>query len=467
MVEADGDAAHTTRMRLAAAQALGQLVHALAASDAAANPARPQLEALLRGSTATGRMLAACVVSFWAQLQPGASGSGAAAAQPAAADPCLQQLLGSLLELLALPAAAAASYAELAQLYAQLRSQASGLIARALQGDVVLSMPGPLDSLGHQGALALAAQVPATAGESLVLRRPQVGPWCLPAAAAAANSTATPLLPCSSRRPRAAAGAGRAEHNREPAADERGGTPHHSQLHCGCGGRASGQPAPQAQHNHSAAGGSHPPGAAGAAAGRGGRGARMPGAAVRRPHALSQRQVSSGWPWVGDGEQAVALLWDHSIHTSVETQQPLSACRVCPQDHQKHVRLCVWRPTRSAQCGVPARPAGRAGRRRRQQLKRRAWGQGCGAHAAGAAGGAGGTGAGAGTAGWRGGAAELDTAGWPAAAAAPAQALGAGVRAAGRVAAAGCHGRPAGGGACPACAGGAGACRAPRPCAAA
>lgn len=173
VVEADGDAARTTRMRLAAARALGQLARALSASSSAPNPAQPQVEALLRGSTAAGRLLGAFVVAHWAQLLAGApagaepAASGAPPGGSPSADPCLQHLLGVLLEQLAAPAAAAAQgYAELAQLQAQLRGQASALIARALQAGVALSMPGPLDALGHQGAAALAAQVPAAGGEA-------------------------------------------------------------------------------------------------------------------------------------------------------------------------------------------------------------------------------------------------------------------------------------------------------------
>ena len=162
VVEADGDATNTTRMRLAAAQALGQLAHAMSAGSGAANPVQPLLEGLLRGPTATGRLLASFVVTHWAQLQAG-GGDGAAAAP--ATDPCLQHLLSVLLELLAAPAAAQQPFSELAQLYAQLRGQASGLIARAVQANVALAMPGPLDALGHQGAVALAAQVPPTAGK--------------------------------------------------------------------------------------------------------------------------------------------------------------------------------------------------------------------------------------------------------------------------------------------------------------
>lgn len=162
VVEADGDAASTTRMRLAAAQALGQLAHAMSASSGAANPVQPLLDGLLRGPTATGRLLASFVVTHWAQLQAG--GSDGAAAAPAT-DPCLQHLLSVLLELLAAPAAAQQPFSELAQLYVQLRGQASGLIALAVQANMALAMPGPLDALGHQGALALAAQVPPTAGK--------------------------------------------------------------------------------------------------------------------------------------------------------------------------------------------------------------------------------------------------------------------------------------------------------------
>ncbi|KAL4458077.1 hypothetical protein ABPG75_012942 [Micractinium tetrahymenae] len=170
VVEADGDAARTTRMRLAAARALGQLARTLSASSAAPSPAQAQVEALLRGATATGRLLGAFVVAHWAQLLAEAAcetqpAPGSAPGTSPAADPCLQHLLGVLLEQLAVPAAAAAQgYAELAQLYGQLRGQASGLIARALQAGLALSMPGPLDALGPQGALALAAQVPAAGG---------------------------------------------------------------------------------------------------------------------------------------------------------------------------------------------------------------------------------------------------------------------------------------------------------------
>lgn len=174
VVEADGDAARTTRMRLAAARALGQLARALGAGPSAPNPAQRQVEALLRGATAAGRLLGAYVAAHWAQ-PPGEPPCGLdpSPGSAPAADPCLQHLLGVLLEQLAVPAAAAArGYAELAQLHAQLRGQASGLIARALQAGVPLSMPGPLDALGHAGALALAAQVPAAAGERSTRARP-------------------------------------------------------------------------------------------------------------------------------------------------------------------------------------------------------------------------------------------------------------------------------------------------------
>ncbi len=168
VIEADGDAARTTRMRLAAARALGQLACALSTGSPAACPARPQVEALLRGGTAAGRLLGAFVVVHWTQtLAEAAPEAGPAPPSSSPADnPSLQHLLGVLLEQLAVPAAAAAQgYAELAQLQAQLRGQASALIARALQAGVALSMPGPLEALGHQGALALAAQVPAAGGE--------------------------------------------------------------------------------------------------------------------------------------------------------------------------------------------------------------------------------------------------------------------------------------------------------------
>ena len=156
VLEADGNAEATTRMRLAAAQGLGQLAHSLSGAGGAVNPAAAQAEALLRGGTATGRLLAAFVVTAWAQLA-----ADAGALQPTAADPSLAALLAVLLELLAQPASVAASYAELAQLYGQLRSQASALIGRAVRADVALVMPGPLEALGPTGALAIADQVPA------------------------------------------------------------------------------------------------------------------------------------------------------------------------------------------------------------------------------------------------------------------------------------------------------------------
>ncbi|KAI3435532.1 hypothetical protein D9Q98_001597 [Chlorella vulgaris] len=186
VVEADGEGGHTTRMRLAAAQALGQLAHALSRSPAAAAaPPQQQVEALLRGNSATGRLLAAFVVTHWAQLRcpdaagraegPGqgeAEGEGQGAVPPL--DPDLQQLLAVLLEVLAAPAAAAEPYAELAGVTAQLRGQASALISRALQAGLVLSPPGPLPSLAHQGAAALAAQVPQGAPADLLLARQAV-----------------------------------------------------------------------------------------------------------------------------------------------------------------------------------------------------------------------------------------------------------------------------------------------------
>ena len=313
VVEADGDAARTTRMRLAAAAALGQLACALGPAAAARqrpNPAQSALEALLRGSTATGRLLASLAISHWAQLAAGGGGGGdGAAPAPAAADPSLQQLLGVLLEALGQPASVAAGYAELAQLHAQLRGQASGLIARALRADVALAMPGPLDALGHAGALALAAQVPAAAGgcrrcwARCRLRRAAAG-----RAAGALVLACSPALPhprsnpdnqpghpprscppC--RRQRAAAGPVGAAHHGGPAGHQRGGAAHQRGGGCRGGGGAPGLPAPQAQHHHPAAGGRHPARAAGAAAGRGGGGAGAPGAAVRRPQSLAQRQV--------------------------------------------------------------------------------------------------------------------------------------------------------------------------------
>jgi hypothetical protein len=168
VVEVDGDAAHTMRMRLAAARALGQLSHALGRAGAAPHPAAPQLEALLRGGTATGRLLASFVITHWAALLADGGGAGDAAAVAPATDPALQQLLGVLLEMLAAPAAqAAAGYAELVQLHAQLQGQVSALIARALAAGLALAMPGPAEALGHGGTLALVAQVPAAGGEGI------------------------------------------------------------------------------------------------------------------------------------------------------------------------------------------------------------------------------------------------------------------------------------------------------------
>lgn len=127
--------------------------------------------ACLRGPTAAGRQLGAFITTHWAQEARGGSamqqpggGVGAAPALP----PDLQQLLPVLLELLAAPAAQQAPYTELAQLYAQLRSQAGEVVARGVAAGVPLALGQPLQALGVEGALALVAQIPAGASESRV-----------------------------------------------------------------------------------------------------------------------------------------------------------------------------------------------------------------------------------------------------------------------------------------------------------
>ena len=267
VVEGDNDAARTTRMRLAAAQALGQLAHALGSSAVAPNPAQAQVEALLRGGTATGRLLASFVVTRWAQLHGdgSAGGTGGAGAVPTA-DPGLQQLLGVLLELLAVPAAAATQgYAELSQLHAQLRGRASAFISRTLAAGVALAMPAPLEALGHAGALALVAQVPAAGGEEAGgLRQGALGGlWkCaaapLPSASSSpAASSPSPFLSLPCRRSCCGAGAGTAgaAGHGQPAAGQRGAAAHQRVCSAGGGRGAPGLPAPQAQHHHPTAGG--------------------------------------------------------------------------------------------------------------------------------------------------------------------------------------------------------------------
>ena len=77
-----------------------------------------------------------------------------------------------LLELLSAPAPGAqAPYAELAPVYAQLRSQAQAVLARGAAAGVALGLPQPIDVLTAEGALALAAQVPTAAPSDLELGR--------------------------------------------------------------------------------------------------------------------------------------------------------------------------------------------------------------------------------------------------------------------------------------------------------
>jgi hypothetical protein len=132
----------------------------------------PHVVACLRGPTASGRLLGALTTTYWAQqaqqeAQIGAQQQGQASALP----PDLQeQLLPVLLELLAAPAPGAqAPYAELAPLYAQLRAQAQAVVARGVAAGVPLALAQPLGTLGAEGALALAVQVPAGAPRELEL----------------------------------------------------------------------------------------------------------------------------------------------------------------------------------------------------------------------------------------------------------------------------------------------------------
>ena len=149
---------------------MGQLARAIdGASSVAAEPQQhpvaQQVLLMLRSTSATAGLLAACVATSWAQLRQQQQQLASPAAPPAA----LQQLQGALLELLTMPAPAAAQYSELAPLVTQLRGQASALIGRALQAGVALAMPCPLDQLGHAAALGLEAQVPpgGEAGQAL------------------------------------------------------------------------------------------------------------------------------------------------------------------------------------------------------------------------------------------------------------------------------------------------------------
>jgi TATA-binding protein-associated factor len=164
VVEGDGDAERTTRMRLAAAQALGQLAHALSggAPPPSPHPALAPAEALLRGPSASGRLLAAHAVACWAEAAAGGGGEGGGAG-------ALEQLRGVLLDVLAQPAPPPPRYSELAPLAAQLRGQASALLSRALAASLALDMPCPLAALGPVAAAALAAQVPQGAPAELAL----------------------------------------------------------------------------------------------------------------------------------------------------------------------------------------------------------------------------------------------------------------------------------------------------------
>lgn len=139
------------------------------AADGTANPLTPHIVSCLRGSTASARQLGALVVTHWAQEQHGAATSAGAGEAQASLPPDLQQLLGVLLELLTPGGTQAPPFAELAPLYAQLRSQASAVVARGVAAGVPLALSQPLESLGAEGALALAAQIPAGAGESFII----------------------------------------------------------------------------------------------------------------------------------------------------------------------------------------------------------------------------------------------------------------------------------------------------------
>lgn len=181
VVEADGDAAATTRMRLAAAEALGQLAAALGACGTPSPALEPAL-ATLHGESAAGRLLGGLLALHWARetasrapaapalpASPTAQAAAGATARPGAD---LRQLAAAALELLgpgiALQAQTQAGLAEVAPLRAQLRAQAQALIQRALAAGLPLAMPAPLDALTGPGGAALASQVPAGAPAEIV-----------------------------------------------------------------------------------------------------------------------------------------------------------------------------------------------------------------------------------------------------------------------------------------------------------
>eukprot|EP00887_Chlorella_sp_A99_P001519 scaffold8.g1519.t1 len=167
VVVADGDVAATTRMRLAAAEALGQLGAALSGAGSAGTVSAllPCTLAALRGQAASGRLLAAFVAIYWSREQQRRQDQG----QPAGAAGELRELVAAALELLQSgQQQQQQGLAEAAPLRAQLRTQASALIARALAAGVALTMPAPLGSLAAAGASSLAAQVPPSAPAEVV-----------------------------------------------------------------------------------------------------------------------------------------------------------------------------------------------------------------------------------------------------------------------------------------------------------
>ncbi len=118
----------------------------------------PHLLSALRSDAAGDVHVAAFAVAYWAREAAAATAAGAPAGLLTASASGLE-VLAALQAILASPPAALPRFAELVSLHAQLRSQASALLRRALQAGLPLSMPTPLDSLAADGALALVAQV--------------------------------------------------------------------------------------------------------------------------------------------------------------------------------------------------------------------------------------------------------------------------------------------------------------------
>ena len=157
--DVEGQAERTTRMRLAAAGALGELFHALGPSQE--NPAVQCILTALSSTAASSRVLAGFVVARWAKLSNSSGKEKEILATTEASNStdglhvAVQEALSSLTSPMPL-------FEEHAGSYAQLRRQAAALLEIATRNRTAIVLPCPPEQITPDAAVAAIAPLAAS-----------------------------------------------------------------------------------------------------------------------------------------------------------------------------------------------------------------------------------------------------------------------------------------------------------------